>query len=477
MAIFEEHRQELLNEILRATSEEDLLHNLIDSEAERAIQKEDLLETLINSEVSRATSEEKFLQSQIDSEALRLDQEILRATSEENLLHDLIDSESNRAIAREDEIEEHLNSEASRLDEKIDNETLRAMNSEEQLRQDLNSEIQRAISKENYLEDYIISEGLRIDHLTGEINSEISRAVAREDEIEAKIPVISPVVPIRIDSEGNVSLLYDQSTLSVTQEGELKVIGGGSSEGGGGVNFTPGKGLELVEESEGKVLQFTNAEDAKIVWFGTSEEYAALGSELDPNTFYFIDEPNDPLIQTTTYNRLVDQPQINGITLSGNKTLSSLGIQPTLSCTAPISVAANNVSLNYNEDQFYLGPNNKLSFSLVDESFDVYHMITLADGFVGIISGFRCVKYAGGLYVGQLTFMNNNAVSTGDVLVGRAFGDGYNYFNGGCIGYDETNHYPIVFEAIDGELHMYVNTAIPARQYITLPFTFVIEEV
>lgn len=351
----------------------------------------------------------------------------------------------------------------------FDAEVAARISGDSELRADLNMETFLRTQGDLDLQSKLDSEALiretkdsQLESLLG--NEALTRSnqdIALSNRINQKQDIITATTPI-VKLGNVIQLNYDPNTLSI-EDNALKVIGGG---GGSVQAYLNG----VLLDSEATSI------DAKIYWFGTSEEYDLLpaSQKNDPNTLFIVDAENDPLIQTTSYNRLVDKPSIAGQTLSGDKSLATFGIQPTLSSSGPIRVAANAVSLEYDEDYFDLDSNNKLTYVARDNSFNVQNIITFRPGYVGIMGGMNCIKFTNGLYVGTLKFMNEAQIPTGDVTIGTNFGDDGGTFSGYCFGFDETNHIPITFEVVNGELHMYNNNVIPVRQYITVPFTFVL---
>lgn len=411
----------------------DTLTVLLDSEAQVRLEQDTIILNKLDSEATIREETDLYLEFLIDSEG-RTREEQIRAFRQD------FEAEVAARIAGDSELRADLNMEIfHRTQGDLDLQA--KLNSEAALRANKDTEIENALGIE--------------------AQTRSAQDVALSNRINQKQDIITATTPI-VKLGNVIQLNYDPETLSI-EDNALTVIGGG----GGTTAYLNG----VLLDSEATSI------DAKIYWYGTEEEYAALDSEakMDPNTLFLVEgSEGRPISWTKSYYELEDKPQINGVTLSGDKSLASFGIQPTLTGTNPISVAGNTVSLRYNENQFFIGADNKLSFNDKDPSFDVSHMITFRAGFVGILGGMNCTKFNNGLYVGNLKFMNEGEVPTGDITIGAAFGDNGNTFNGYCIGFDESNHVPITFEVINGELHMYNNTVIPSRRYITVPFTFVL---
>ena len=468
-------------------AKDDELLLLINSETSERIAKDAELLVLLNSETSERMAADALLRADLDSEGLirkaeddRLDARIDSETSErmaaDALLRADLDSEALIRQAEDDELTLLLNSEAEARIEG-DSELLVLINSEAQTRAEqdallleyYDSEKAARISADDLLRRDLTSEGMFREaedtRLAGLINNEATIRYNADQALGARMDSLPAVddITVKKDNQNRLFVPIDYNTISVNPSGQLVAVGGSSAV----QSYLNG---ELLDSEATSI-------SAKIFWTGTQAEYDLLDSEAkaDPNTLFLVDSSEGrPITWTKSYTELQDKPQIAGVTLDGDKSLASFGIQPTLTGTNPISVAGNQVSLRYNENQFFIGADNKLSFNDKDPSFDVSHMITFRAGFVGILGGMNCVKFNNGLYVGQLKFMNENALSAGDITVGAAFGDGGQSFEGYCFGFDETNHVPICFQAIDGELHMYATSSIPARQYITVPFTFVL---
>ena len=67
-----------------------------------------------------------------------------------------------------------------------------------------------------------------------------------------------------------------------------------------------------------------DTEQIKVTWFGTQDEFDALGT-YSPSTFYIIDD-GVPMGQQEDYLDLANKPMINGQVLTGNKQSSDLNI-------------------------------------------------------------------------------------------------------------------------------------------------------
>ena len=81
-------------------------------------------------------------------------------------------------------------------------------------------------------------------------------------------------------------------------------------------------------------------------WTGTKEQYAEIETK-DPNTLYYVGETLTPATLATVattglYADLLEKPQINNVELTGNKTLTELGI----AATSDLSTIATSGSYN-----------------------------------------------------------------------------------------------------------------------------------
>ena len=86
-------------------------------------------------------------------------------------------------------------------------------------------------------------------------------------------------------------------------------------------------------------------------WTGTKEQYAEIETK-DPNTLYYVGETLTPATLATVattglYADLLEKPQINNVELTGNKTLTELGI----AATSDLSTIATSGSYNDTTDK------------------------------------------------------------------------------------------------------------------------------
>ena len=210
---------------------------------------------------------------------------------------------------------------------------------------------------------------------------------------------------IILDSEGLLSVPIDNETLIVDNQGKLIVNADFdtirvNSEGKLEADSLPKPVLPetfLHVNSEGTVewreqrlndqefIGDLNTETAKIIWYGTSEEYAQLvaNSELYDYTLYVINDGAPIVSQDFNYNELTNKPEINGVVLSGNKTFADFGIQPVLNSGVAVNINNNRTDLQYLPG--VLG---------VDSSNRLYANTYTADQIDNMLASLRTIKYA-----------------------------------------------------------------------------------
>ena len=127
-----------------------------------------------------------------------------------------------------------------------------------------------------------------------------------------------------------------------------------------------------------------NTEEAKIIWWGTSEEYQAIvdAGEVNDYTLYIINDGDEHEVQLD-YDDLAHRPQLNGITLSGNKSLADFGIQPVLSGGTAISLNNNTIDLMYEPGVLTVDTSNRLTA-------DTY----TREAIDNMLASLRTIKYA-----------------------------------------------------------------------------------
>ena len=112
-----------------------------------------------------------------------------------------------------------------------------------------------------------------------------------------------------------------------------------------------------------------STEQIKITWFGTQDEFDALGT-YDPHTFYIIDDGSPETINKD-YLDLANKPAINGQVLTGNKTASDLNmytaeeIDTMLAALRSIEVVSALPSTPKANTMYYVGPD-------ADDNYSVY---------------------------------------------------------------------------------------------------------
>ena len=170
----------LNEEIARSTSVDDELTNALNEEIARSTEKDQELTDALNAENIRALSAETALQTAIDNERLQ------RETSEA-LMNDKIDDEIERSIAKDNELQNLIDTVSTNLT----NEISRATDVENQLRTDLTAETNRALSAETALQTAIDNE--RLERETSEtlmndkIDDEIERSTEKDNELQSQI--------------------------------------------------------------------------------------------------------------------------------------------------------------------------------------------------------------------------------------------------------------------------------------------------
>ena len=195
-------KQELADEIARATEAERVLQENIDKETERATGEEQRIEGRLDDEIQRATDAERVLQENIDKETQR-------ATGEEQRIEGRLNEEIQRATGEEQRIEGKLDAEIlrsteedKRIDAKVDTEIERAKAAEKVLTDNLDKEVHRAKDEEAKLHGEIETErgerkaedlsirGALNDvnkDLTGKINAEAQARIAADASLDEKL--------------------------------------------------------------------------------------------------------------------------------------------------------------------------------------------------------------------------------------------------------------------------------------------------
>ena len=143
-------QENIANEILRATSEEQRIETNLDNEISRSTQKDQQLTDTLNQEITRATSAETALNTKIDVETTR-------ATGEEQRIETKLDNEISRSTNKDNELQTELNG----VESDLTNEISRAINVESGIVRSLTEEVNRAKQTERDLEASISGETVR----------------------------------------------------------------------------------------------------------------------------------------------------------------------------------------------------------------------------------------------------------------------------------------------------------------------------
>ena len=321
----------ILNEANMRSSEDDWIHELLVDHQE-AIDDEIEARELGDSELEAKIENTKLdLQNLLDSEAT------LRLVGDSEL-RGLIDSEANERYLEDQQLYASLEEEASiRSSEDEAIKQFIANNTSEfnarllDLNNRLTSEGAIRLENDSILSDRIDSEANKLakeieDRALGD--SEVRQLIVNEATIRynadqalgQRIDNMSPKVDnitIKKDNTNTLSVPIDYDTISINALGQM-VAKTGSTATQAYLN-----GHMLDSES--------NAESVELYWYGTDSEYSRLVSEglINDYTMYIVDDGNKGITEIAYYDELEGKPQINGVTLSGNKSLASFGIQPT----------------------------------------------------------------------------------------------------------------------------------------------------
>ena len=140
---------------------------------------------------------------------------------------------------------------------------------------------------------------------------------------------------IQGELQAGTGITIENNVISVT------VVGGVTSVNGQTGDVTV-EGLKDQNTVNTGLLKF---------WTGTKEQYAEIETK-DPNTLYYVGETLTPATLATVattglYADLLEKPQINNVELTGNKTLTELGI----AATSDLSTIATSGSYTDAEDK------------------------------------------------------------------------------------------------------------------------------
>lgn len=446
--------------------QDDYLEMKIDSEGRERKRADSEIMILLNSEGEIRAAKDSELAQGMETLRLLIDSEANTRSSEDSRLEQLIINEEEARILGDSELRDLINSEAdTRFEEdqllyaSIEEEASIRSSEDESIRQfiannnsefnarllDLNNRLnsEGAIRLENdsILSDRIDSEANKLikeieDRALGD--SEVRQLIVNEANIRynsdqalsQRINNMSPKVDnitIKKDSNNTLSVPIDYDTISVNAQGQLV------ASGSGGNTTAYLNGHLLNSES--------NAENVELYWYGTDYEYARLVSEglINDYTMYIVDDGHKGITEIAYYDELEGLPQINGVTLSGNKSLASFGIQPVLNAAnmSGLSVAANVIDLNINPDQFEVDRNNRLNLK-TKENFNLY--VDWKDGFQGYT--INCKKLIDGLFAGYVEFQcQGGKTANTEYVVTNYFGyDGVNFSNFTAIGIDNNGN-------------------------------------
>ena len=144
---------------------------------------------------------------------------------------------------------------------------------------------------------------------------------------------------------------------------------------------------------------------------------------------------------TSDYSELTNKPSINSVTLSGNKTLSDLGIQGTLSAGSNITI--NNGTISATDTTYTAGTNVSIDngvISATDTTYSAGTNVSISNGEISVdLSSYANVVKATSsqIYNLQLTDAEYAAVKIGSIIIadGRVFvctgenSEEFNFFN------------------------------------------------
>ena len=202
----------------------------------------------------------------------KIDNEISRAQQAENVLDNKIDAETTRAQQAEQTLQNNIDA----IGNEIDAEVARATAAEQALDTKIETETERAISVEDTLDERIDDEEIRAKKAEGELAADLSLESTRAQKAEQTIQTNLTTHTSNVENPHNVTK---------TQVGL------------GNVDNTSDADKPVSTAVQNALNLKANTADLKTV--------ATSGS----------------------YNDLTNKPQINSVELSGNKSLTDLGIQ------------------------------------------------------------------------------------------------------------------------------------------------------
>ena len=387
------------------SSEDSRLEQLILNEEEARIEGDSELRDLINSEADTRFEEDQLLYAAIEEEAS------IRSSEDESI-REFIASNNSEFNARLLDLNNRLNSEGAI---RLENDSI--------LSDRIDSEANKLIKE---IEDRALGDSEVRQLIVNEANIRYNSDQALSQRINNMSPKVDNIT-IKKDANNTLSVPIDYDTISVNAQGQLV------ASGSGGNTTAYLNGHLLNSES--------NAENVELYWYGTDSEYARLVSEglINDYTMYIVDDGHKGITEIAYYDELEGLPQINGVTLSGNKSLSSLGIQPVLNAAnmSGLSVAANVIDLNINPDQFEVDRNNRLNLK-TKENFNLY--VDWKDGYQGYT--INCKKLIDGLFTGYVEFQcQGSKTANTEYVVTNYFGyDGVNFSNFTAMGIDSNGN-------------------------------------
>ena len=176
-------------------------------------------------------------------------------------------------------------------------------------------------------------------YTSGEDSSSISYDDLTDKPIINTVPLSGDMTLAELGIQGELQagtgITIEDNVISAT------VVGGVTSVNGQTGDVTV-EGLKDQNTVNTGLLKF---------WTGTKEQYAEIETK-DPNTLYYVGETLTPATLATVattglYADLLEKPQINNVELTGNKTLTELGI----AATSDLSTIATSGSYTDAEDK------------------------------------------------------------------------------------------------------------------------------
>lgn len=181
---------DLQKEIERAKAAEQANKDAITAETTRATTEEGKLRNDLTNEINRSTSKDDDLQKQVDTNKAAIADntknitansdaikaEVTRATTAETTLNNNINNESTRAQAEE----KRLNDLIDKNSKGLADEVTRATAAEKTITDNLTAEVKRSTDKDN-------EHDTSINNLRNDLTAETNRATAKEDDLQKQI--------------------------------------------------------------------------------------------------------------------------------------------------------------------------------------------------------------------------------------------------------------------------------------------------